>query len=245
MQALIHIQNADIGYTKADGTHTVLRQLNAELYASELIGVVGVNGSGKSSLLKTMAGLMPVLSGNIVMDGQALNGMNEERLAKKLSLVLTEKFGGFNLRVKDVVESGLMPHTNAFHRLYEKEHAVVDAAITQCGLDAYKHTPVEELSDGYFQRMVIAKALAQQTPVMLLDEPAAFLDYAGKHELMRMLKHLCDTQQKCVLITSHDLDILLKYCHRILILHAQEASLVPCAEARTHPAFLQMTGGYL
>ncbi|MEI6020969.1 MAG: ABC transporter ATP-binding protein [Bacteroidota bacterium] len=245
MKELISISQLSVGYHKSGENLAVLKDLNLSFHASQLVGIVGLNGVGKSTLLKSIAGLLPLISGEIIIDGIKVQNASYELLAKKVSIVLTQKFGGFNLRVIDVVRAGRMPYTNAFNQLTPAQEAVVESAITMCGLGKYRNTYISELSDGYFQRTVIAKALAQQTEVMLLDEPSAYLDYASKNELMIMLKGLCEEEKKCILLSSHDLDILLKYCHQLLVINEQEVSLIAVGEAKQNKAFMAIAKGFI
>jgi iron complex transport system ATP-binding protein len=241
----IVLQNTSLGYQKSGKDLTILNNLNFTFYGSELIGVVGLNGVGKSTLLKSIAGLLPILNGQIELDGIEVTNNHVHELVKKVSIVLTEKFGGFNLTVYDVVSAGMTPYTNAFNQLNQKQIEMVDIAIKACGLQMFKHHLVDELSDGYFQRMVIAKSLAQQTPIMLLDEPSAFLDYASKHELFILLKNLAEVQEKCILISSHDLDLLLKYCHKLLIVSCDAVELIDAAIAKSNTAFMNIAKGFI
>lgn len=245
MVTIIHINAADIGHKKSPQNKVLMRQFTCDFDANTFVGVVGLNGVGKSTFLKTLAGLLPLLSGEITIANKNLKTYDEETLAKTVAIVLTEKFGGFNLRVKDVVQSGLMPYTNAFHQINADHEAMAEAAIKLCGLENYRETYIDELSDGYFQRTVIAKALAQQSPIMLMDEPSAFLDYAAKHELYGLLKNMCEQNNRCILISSHDLDLLLKYCHQLLVITEEEAVMMPVSEAKNNPAFKKIAKGFI
>ncbi len=122
---------------------------------------------------------------------------------------------------------------------------VICKAISACGIIEHQHKLLSELSDGLFQKTMIAKSIAQQTPIMLLDEPSAFLDYASKHELFRLLKTLCADQKKCVIVSSHDLDLILKYCNKVLLVKDASATLIPTDLARGHEIFTELSGGYL
>ncbi|MGZ3884874.1 MAG: ABC transporter ATP-binding protein, partial [Bacteroidia bacterium] len=137
-------------------------------------------------------------------------------LAKCISIVLTEKISGFNLKTADVVSAGRIPYLNAFGQLKEEDHRIVNESLAQTGIIDLKNKPVDELSDGQRQKVMIAKSLAQQTPVILLDEPTAFLDYRSKQQLFVILKQLCREQDKCIIVSSHDLEILLKNADKVL-----------------------------
>jgi iron complex transport system ATP-binding protein len=241
----IELKNAVLGYHKSGEQMPILSNVNVSFYRRDFVGIVGLNGVGKSTLLKSICGLLPVLSGEILLDEVPIHKLSLEELAKKIAIVLTEKIGGFNLRAFDVVAAGQIPYTDSFHRLGEKNIAIIEQAITSCGIKKHSHKPVNELSDGLFQKTIIAKALAQQTPVMLLDEPSAFLDYASKHELFILLKGLSENENKCVLVSSHDLDLLTKYCNKLLIISENALELIPASGAKQNKAFLDIGGGHI
>ena len=176
---------------------------------------------------------------------QHLYCTQKQESGQEVAIVLTERIGGFNLKVFDVVAAGQIPYTDAFHRLAERHHKIILSSIERVGMTAYQNKQVSELSDGMFQKMIIAKALAQQTKVMLLDEPSAFLDYASKHNLFQLLQELAVNENKSILVSSHDLEILLKYCHDLLVIHEQEVSLMPAHEAMNNEMFLKVAGGFL
>jgi len=238
----IVIKNATLGYQKSE---PVLHDLNLEFYPGDFIGIVGLNGTGKSTLLKSLCGLLPLISGSINLDGISIEAFSLQALAKKISVVLTEKINGFNLTAFDVVASGQMPYTDAFNRLSKQHISIVESAIYQCGIKGHSHKLMSALSDGLFQKTIIAKALAQQTQVMLLDEPSAFLDYASKHDLFLLLKKLADRDEKCILVSSHDLDLLLKYCYKLLIIANGSAELISVKDAAENALFKKIGGGFI
>lgn len=241
----ISLKQLSIGYKKTSGVVPVLKNINLDLYAGDFVGVVGLNGTGKSTLLKTICGLLPALDGEIFIDGQTVQQFSLNELAKKISIVLTEKIGGFNLTAFDAVAAGQIPYTDSFNRLNENHFAIIENAIAISGIKDHRHKLLNELSDGLFQKTMIAKALAQQTANILLDEPTAFLDYASKHELFLLLKHLCNTEHKCVLVSCHDLDLLLKYCSKLLVLTSNSFELIPASEGLKNERFKAIAGGHL
>lgn len=241
----IGVREAEIGYKKPGRALSVLKTITFNLHAGEFVGLVGQNGTGKSTLLKTICGLLPLLDGEIRVSGTPIAEQSLEQLARQIAIVLTERAGGFNLTAWDAVASGQIPYTDSFHRLEPHHKQVIEHAIATCGISEHCHKPLYELSDGLFQKTMIAKALAQQTPTILLDEPSAFLDYASRHELFLLLQNLCAVESKCILVSSHDLDLLLKYCSKLLVVSAQGVELVPIGEALQNPAFRAMGGGFL
>jgi iron complex transport system ATP-binding protein len=241
----LNIKSATLGYMKGNRQVPVLTGLDLQIYPGDFVGIVGLNGIGKSTLLKSICGLLPLLQGEILVEGESVALMSAEALARRVSVVLTERIGGFNLNVYDVVAAGQMPYTDGFHRLRPENKKIIEDAIGRCGLGEYRLRPVTELSDGLFQKTIIAKALAQQTPLLLLDEPSAYLDYASKHALFILLGELASKEKKCVLVSSHDLDILLKYCTRLLVISSEGIELIKPEEALGTESFKRIGGGFI
>lgn len=181
--------------------------LAAQLRAGELTCLIGRNGTGKSTLLKTVAGLLPPLGGDIMVvdDGKESPLLTQRDIA----VVLTERINIQGMRVRDMVGLGRSPYTGFFGVLRERDNEIVTEAMKLAGLppEQYAHRLINEISDGEKQKAMIAKAIAQQTPVILLDEPTAFLDYPSKEETMLMLRSLAHEQGKAILISTHDLDV--------------------------------------
>jgi iron complex transport system ATP-binding protein len=239
----ISVKNATLGYEK--GNTAILSAVDLDFYGGDFAGIVGLNGTGKSTLLKTLAGFIPPLHGEVLIESVSIMEQSLKALAKKVAVVLTEKIGGFNLTTYDAVAAGQIPYTNAFNQLKQANYLIVEAALNTCNLQLHRNKPLNELSDGLFQKTIIAKALAQQTPVMLLDEPSAFLDYASKHELFGLLKKLATEERKCILISSHDLDLVLRYCNRLCIVCDGGVTMEEIANARQNPSFLAIGGGFI
>jgi iron complex transport system ATP-binding protein len=244
-EKFITVSGGCFGYRTSNKQTLLLKDVNVELHRGELTGVVGMNGAGKSTFLRSVAGLQPALGGVIELGGKPVDKLTAAELSEKVSVVLTERFGGFNLKVHDLVAMGQMPYTDSFHRLKEEHLRVIDRSMELAGTTAFKFQEVHELSDGMFQKALIAKALAQQTPAMLLDEPSAYLDYASKHKLFKLLKDLCEKESKCILVSSHDLDILLKYCDNLLIAADGGIEKVKVSQAMSNKWFIELGGGYI
>jgi len=244
-KTLIHIKNANLGYRNGKAKIFVLDKVNLEFCEGDCIGLVGLNGSGKSTLIKSLCGELDVISGHVFLENVPVSEYPLHDLAKKIALVLTEKIRGFNLTVFDLVASGQMPYTNLFHRLNEYHLQVINEAMNMTGIAGFANKPINELSDGNFQKALIAKAMAQQTQIILLDEPGAYLDYGSKHRLFEWLQKLAKEQGKCILASSHDLHLVRKYCNKILILSEGRAELLDTEKAIVHPAFLTLGGSYL
>lgn len=245
MDALINIREASFGYRKKSRDFFVLKNISCSFRAGEFVGIVGINGSGKSTLFRSIAGLQPTLEGVIEIEGTRLKEISLENLSKKISISLTEKIQGFNLTTFDLVSAGQIPFTNSFHQLKNENLEIINQSIEICGLKDFSNLPLNELSDGLFQKSLIAKSLAQQTPVLLLDEPSAYLDYVSRYEFFKMLRDLAEKKNKCILASSHDLDLVLRYCHSILILDEGNAEQINTSDAIQNKSFKKLSGGYI
>jgi len=208
---MITLKNLEIGYKTNKQTVSVFRDLNAQFNAGDLVGLMGDNGIGKSTLLKTITGSLPPLAGEAKLLDKDITDYTAQELAQHLSIVVTERLGGFNLKVWDVVASGRTPYINVFGKLGKEDEVIIEQSLDLMNLQSLKHKLIDELSDGQRQKTMIAKSLAQQTPVIVLDEPTAFLDHTSKHQLFSVLKKLCDEQQKLIIVSSHDLELMKQY----------------------------------
>ena len=209
----ITLRNLSVGHQHPRRTPTtVLAQLNATLHAGQLTCLVGANGIGKSTLLRTLAAFQPPISGQMryYSDEQAapinLATLSQARLARLVSVVLTAKPSVENLSVEQIVALGRSPYTNIWGTLRADDRRMVAWAMDVVGITGLRHRLVQTLSDGERQKMMIAKALAQDTPVILLDEPTAFLDYKSKVEVLGLLARLAHETNKMVLLSTHDLE---------------------------------------
>ena len=208
---MIELIDLEIGYNTKNKKSSVYKNINLNVHAGDLVGLIGNNGVGKSTLLKTIIGNLQPLCGDIIINQKQSNQYSIQELAQHMSIVITEKIGGFNLTAWDVVSSGRTPYINVFAKLTEADEAIINASFEQLHIMKLKHTLIDELSDGQRQKVMIAKSLAQQTPIIILDEPTAFLDYNSKHQLFSILQKLCIEQQKLIMVSSHDLDLMKQY----------------------------------
>lgn len=215
---MIELRDLNIGYRTKGKTVTVYRNLNALFSEGDLVGLIGDNGIGKSTLLKTITGNLKPLSGAVCIKSISIGDYNMQALSHLISIVVTDKIGGFNLTVWDVVASGRTPYMNAFGNMSIKDEQIVNESLNLLNLSSLKHKLIDELSDGQRQKVIIAKSLAQQTPIIILDEPTAFLDYNSKHHLFATLKLLAAEQQKLIIVSSHDLDIMKQYVSNTLVM---------------------------
>ena len=196
----------------------VAHGLTASLPPATLTALLGVNGAGKSTLLRTVAGFLPPLGGRVLWEGRPLDGFTPRELARKVAVVLTGRIEAGGLSVRQVVESGRMPYTSFDGRLGQTDREAVERAMGLTGADRLAGRTMDRLSDGERQRVMIAKALAQDTPVILLDEPAAFLDFPGRVAVLRLLRRLVSEEGKTVLFSTHDLELTLSVADRLWLL---------------------------
>lgn len=215
---MIEIKQLEIGYRSKRKQTSVFKGLNASFQSGSLIGLIGDNGVGKSTLLKTLTGYLKPLHGSVLIQGENLESLSFGQKASLISIVTTEKIGGFNLTVYDVVALGRTPYLSMFGKLMPDDIAIIERSLERLGLASLKDTLMEELSDGQRQKVMIAKSLAQETPIILLDEPTAFLDYTSKHKLFEDLKVLSLEEKKLIIVSSHDIDLMQKYMTKALYL---------------------------
>lgn len=210
---MLELRNLSIGYRQKSNRNTVIAQgLSATLHGGSVAVLVGSNGVGKSTLLRTIAGFLKPVSGQVLFDGKTdVHSITPSELSKSISVVLTERTDVEYLSVYDAVSFGRMPYTGMLGTLKEDDRQIVDLSLSLTGVSDLRNRTVDTLSDGQRSRVMIAKALAQQTPVILLDEPSAFLDYPGKEELMILLRSLAHNENKAILISSHDIDMVKRY----------------------------------
>ena len=212
------LENLSTGYAELRGRRTVSSELNLGISSGEVVMLMGPNGSGKSTLMHTIAGLLPPLSGQVQILGQSLARLGRRDVARALSLVLTERVAGGNMTVWDVVALGRYPYTNFFGKLQREDEKMVAEAIEQSHLKGMEQRLIAELSDGERQRVMVARALAQDTPLILLDEPTAHLDLPSRLDLVLMLRRLAHELGKSMLISTHELDLALSWGDRLWLM---------------------------
>lgn len=210
-----------VGYTASRAAHKIVASgINVALRAGELVALIGPNGAGKSTLMRTLAGLQKPIRGDVRLGDELLQRLPPDAVARRLAVVLTERVDVGNLSAYALVALGRHPYTNWQGKLTPTDEAVVRHAITAVDAVALANRPVVELSDGERQKIMVARALAQEAPVLLLDEPTAFLDLPRRVELMRLLATLAYTTQRAILISTHDLDLALRIADRLWLLSA-------------------------
>lgn len=217
-EILLRAENLRIGYLLDKKEIKVCDGMNFELKRGELVALLGPNGAGKSTLLRTLSSSLQPLSGNVYYSGRLLKNISQRDLSRKISVVLTDHTQAGGLTVSELVSLGRQPYTGFFGRLKARDLRLVDEAINSVGLSFKSNSYMAELSDGERQKAMIAKALVQETDVLLLDEPAAFLDVASKLELMALLRQIAVERNCAVLFSSHDVEQALTLSDRLWLM---------------------------
>lgn len=210
-QITLSSRDLSVGYRYSRRIHTLQSHLSVALHSSELIALIGPNGSGKSTLLRTLAGFEKPLAGEVMLQGRPFQKFSRNQWARSVSVVLTEWPQADKLTVSSLVGTGRSPYTGFAGRLTSHDRQTVIHALSSTGIQHLKNEFINRLSDGEKQRALIAKSLAQDTPVILLDEPAAFLDFPGRIRMMHLLRQLAHQHHKSILITTHDIGLALQY----------------------------------
>lgn len=211
--------NLTTGYHLRNHDKVLSRSLTANLKRGELTCLLGSNGVGKSTLLRTMARFQTPLGGEILLFGKPLCSYSSDELAQQIGVVLTDKLPTASLRAEELVAMGRMPFTGFWGALNKVDLEIVEDSLAAVGMTAFGHRRMTTLSDGEMQKIMIAKALAQQTPVILLDEPVAFLDFPSKVEILGLLQKLAREKQKAILLSIHDLELALQTADRLWLLN--------------------------
>ena len=231
--------------TTGYGNRIVTPDINATLVPGELTSLLGPNGVGKSTLLRTLSSFLPPLQGEIVLQGKSLNSLSASQLSRVVGVVLTERPDVQNMTVRDMVGMGRSPYTGFWGRLTAEDEQYVTEAMKLAGITALEKRMFSSLSDGERQKVMIAKVLAQQTPVILLDEPTAFLDFPSKVETLRFLRRLAHEMQKIIFLSTHDVELALQLSDRLWIMHADEVVIgkpVELSENGELSRFIQTDG---
>lgn len=217
-ETTIRLRDLSIGYPDKHNTKRVAEHLNASIHSGELTCLLGTNGVGKSTLLRTLSAFQPPLGGNIDLLDRPLSTYDDRQLATVIGVVLTEKSDIRNMTVEELVGLGRSPYTGFWGTLKESDRKIVHEAIARVRIEPLTQRMVHTLSDGERQKVMIAKALAQETPIIFLDEPTAFLDFPSKVEVMQLLHNLTHTLQKTVFMSTHDLELALQIADKIWLM---------------------------
>ena len=220
----IILKNLSIGYRTKNNIRTVAEGINAAIRSEELTCLLGANGVGKSTLLRTLSAFQPKLDGEILIAGKEIGTYHDKELSCTIGVVLTEKPDIRNMTVRELVALGRSPYTGFWGTLHNEDWQVVDEAINAVRISGLRERMVHTLSDGERQKVMIAKALAQQTPVIFLDEPTAFLDFPSKVEMMQLLRRLAKEAQKTIFLSTHDFELALQVADRLWLMESGDKS---------------------
>ena len=221
-EAILTAQDLSIGYKSGRRPpRIVARNINVSLDRGDFVCLLGPNGAGKSTLMRTLAGMQPSLSGHVFLAGEDIAEMSATEVAQALSVVLTDRISVGAMTVRDLVGLGRYPHTDWIGRFAPEDEQAVSWAIGVAGAEDLEHRNVAELSDGERQKVMIARALAQQPDLMILDEPTAFLDLPRRVEIIALLRNLAHTTRKAILLSTHDLDLAMRCADRIYLLPSE------------------------
>lgn len=222
--AAIEINNLGIGYSSSRGETQFCRDaIRFTAGKGETVALIGPNGIGKSTLLRTMAGYLKPLHGDILWHGKSVGHFTSRELSRMISFVSTENLQLPNMAVAELVAFGRFPYTNWLGRLHDADKNAVMESLDQVGMAKFARRQVSQLSDGERQRVLIARALAQDTPFIILDEPTAFLDISNKYEIFHLLRQLAGQHGKTIVLSTHDLNIALRETDKLWLMLEKES----------------------
>tara|TARA_R110001583_G_scaffold4351_2_gene25219 strand:+ start:54159 stop:54956 length:798 start_codon:yes stop_codon:yes gene_type:complete len=219
---IIKTKNLSIGYSSKKDTNTIASNLNIEVSSGKFICLLGQNGIGKSTLLRTLTKVQPELNGEIEINGVSLNNLTNLELAKSLSLVLTERLPENNLSVFELVALGRQPHTNWIGYLTSEDLKIINEAFHKTNTQHLMNMKYYELSDGQLQKVLIARALTQNTAIIILDEPTAHLDIHHTIETFTLLKKLAKDFNKTVIVSTHEINLALQLADELWLMNASK-----------------------
>ncbi len=218
----IEIKNLSTGYASKKGENVISRSLNASLEQGDLTCLLGPNGAGKSTLLRTLCAFQPMLGGDIFVMGKNIKQYKPQELAKVISVVLTDNSKINNMTAFEVIAMGRSPYTGFWGKLTDKDKKIIEKCLGWVGIESLAERKMQTLSDGERQKVMIAKAIAQETPIIFLDEPTAFLDYPSKVQMMLLLHRLAKALKKTIFMSTHDLEHALQVADQVWLLDKEK-----------------------
>ncbi|NJY62351.1 ABC transporter ATP-binding protein [Salinimicrobium sp. CDJ15-81-2] len=219
---ILKTESLRIGYRKKQLETVVASDIDIDVAEGELTAVIGINGVGKSTFLRTISGIQPALSGRILINAEAREDIPPQQLAKLISLVLTEQPLSKNLSVAELVALGRQPYTNWIGTLSAEDRKMVKNALALVNIEDLQNKKCYELSDGQLQKVLIARALAQDTKMMILDEPTSHLDMYHKAQVLKLLKQLSNQTGKAIIFATHEINLALQLCDKIILMKPGE-----------------------
>ncbi|RKS53295.1 iron complex transport system ATP-binding protein [Gillisia mitskevichiae] len=221
---MISASDLSIGYLNKSGDTCIAAAINIEIEEGELVGLIGVNGVGKSTLLRSLSGVQAYLKGEVSILNKNLRKLSSEELAKTISVVLTEQPISKNLSVSELIALGRQPYTNWIGSLSKEDRNKIQTAVELVNIEALKDKRCFELSDGQLQKVLIARALAQDTPFIILDEPTTHLDMYHQAYVLKLLKKLTQETNKSILFATHEINLALQLCDKIIIMEKDKVT---------------------
>lgn len=226
---ILEVRDLAVGYSSKNGDATIGKEINFSLAEGELVSLVGANGIGKSTLLRTLTGMQKPLSGSIFINGKPLNNYSAFQLATLLSVVLTEPPATKNLSVRELISLGRQPYTNWIGSLSASDKKAIQFALEATETTTLADRKCYELSDGQMQRVSIARALAQDTPVIILDEPTTHLDLYHRAYVLKLLKNLASETRKTILFSTHEIDLAIQLSDSMIVMTKEQTFFnTPC-----------------
>jgi iron complex transport system ATP-binding protein len=223
---MIQLKNIEIGY------HSSLLSIeNLVLETGKFYAIIGKNGIGKTTFIHTVLGLIPTIKGEIDINGQNIHQISAKQRAKLVAHVPSKFEGVQHLSTRNFIAMGRAPYTNFLGKLAEEDWKLVDEISAELGIESFLQKDTSELSDGERQIASIAKALVQKTPVIVLDEPTAFLDYANRMSVQKLLQKVAKNTNVCIIQSSHDLELCLEFADEMLIVEPNKKTIVPINRA--------------
>lgn len=211
-----------VGYKDFKPPKTILSSVNIAIEKGKMVAIIGVNGSGKSTLLRSLTGVQDRLNGEIYIQDTEIKQLSDKELAAQISLVLTHQPISKNLSVYELVSLGRHPYTNWLGVNSTQDKKQVLSALQQVGLQDLKNKKCDELSDGQLQKVLLARAIAQDTPLIVLDEPTTHLDMYHKAQVLHLLKNVCINTKKTVVFASHEINLAIQLCDEIILIHKDQ-----------------------
>lgn len=222
IKTLLEVKNISIGYSSKKKKTIIADSVTVTLETGKLIALVGANGIGKSTLLRTITGIQKPITGDVLLLNKSIYSYTNKTLAQNLSIVLTEKLPPSNLSVYELVALGRQPYTNWLGFMTNRDREKTNEAMRLTGITSLADKRHYEISDGQLQKVLIARALAQDTPLIILDEPTTHLDLLHKVALLKLLKTLTQETGKCILFSTHDIDMAIELCDEMIIMTSDQ-----------------------
>ena len=216
---MLETKNLSVGYIKNNQKQVIVSDISIDVTKNKLIALIGKNGSGKSSFIKTLIGINNKLDGNIFISNKNLNEFSQKELSTKIAYVSSQIIEQNNLTVYNLISLGRLPYTNWFGFLKANDNNKIDEIIDKLNIDNLKDKQFSQLSDGEKQKVLIARALVQDTKIIILDEPSSHLDLAGKYELTNLLKTISETENKIIIFSSHDINTAFHNADCVWMIH--------------------------